>query len=150
MIEEIFRVTRRFAVLDLPRLVTQPYAFDMTTAYMELGSRFESEHDGKGIATGRVPYVLANVRELFEKLLASLSRTLSGVACRGYYGTIHESIKIPYASVIFTVILLVKGEGQVQYCLNLPDDARLIAEPALSAQGIRVESVEQVIGSDTL
>ena len=148
MVEEIFRVTRRFAVIDLPRLVTQPYAFDMATSYMELESRLSAKCDGDRRAMGKVPYVLANVRELFENLLPTLSETLSGIACQGYYGTMHKSIKIPYSSAIFTVVLLVKGKGSIRYCLNLPDDARRIAEAALSAKGIRVESVKEVITAE--
>jgi len=148
MISEILRVTRRFAVVDLPRLVTWPYTFDLKHSYMQLKDRFPEKTEEITEEATRVPYVLASVSEAFNGLLNRLSKGIMGVACCGYYGTPHKSVTIPYEKVIFTVILLIKGHGQLRYHLRLPDDAMDLAESAfLSAQGIKAESVESVFSA---
>lgn len=149
MISEILRVTRRFAVIDLPRLVTQPYTFDLANSFMQLKNRFPTDRTGISEEATKVPYVLANVEEVFRGLVDRLSGSLAGLACRGYHGIPHKSVTIPYSSVIFTVTLLVKGKGPVRYHLSLPDNALGIARSVLSStKGTSVDSVEAVIGDD--
>lgn len=148
LIAEMMRVAGRFAVIDLPRLVTGPYAFDLANSYMQLKDRFPEDDQGITHEATRVPYVLANVKEAFDGLLDRLSEKLAGVACCGYYGTPHKSVTIPCSPVIFTVILLVKGDGPVRYHLRLPADALSLAEPVFSAaHGTKIESVEAVVAA---
>lgn len=146
MIAEMFRVSRRFVVIDLPRLVTQPYSFDLSHSYMVLKERFPTGTEEIIAEDTRVPYVLANVTEVFQGLLDRFAGQLAGIAGCGYYGTPHKSVSLPITPVIFTVVLLVKGQGPPRYHFQLPDDARSIAEAALgSVQGIKAESVEAVL-----
>lgn len=146
LIAEMLRVARRFAVIDLPRLVTQPYKFDLASSYMVLRNRFPTENEGITEEASKVPYVLANVKETFGVLVNRFLEGLAGFACCGYYGKPHKSVTIPYSPIIFTVILLVKGKGPVRYCLRLPDDALPIAEAMFpSAKCAKVESVEAVL-----
>lgn len=146
MIAEMLRVARRFAVIDLPRLVTQPYTFNLANSYMVLRNRFSTEDEEITEEVTKVPYVLANVQDVFAALVTRFVGGLAGFACYGYYGTPHNSVTIPYSPVVFTVSLLVKGKGPVRYCLNLPDDALPIAQEILSSAGaIKVECVEAVL-----
>lgn len=149
LIKEVFRVSARFCVIDLPRLVIQPYRFDPANSYMELQAYVSDEKDKKqseGCSTC-VPYVLANVHDIFEQLRNCFLDKLSGFACRGYYGKPRATVRTPFSSVIFMVCLLMKGNGPLRYCLSVPDDVRWIAEKVLSVNGAHVESVEQVICS---
>ncbi len=146
MIAEMLRVSRYFVVIDLPRLVTQPYSFDLAHSYMVLKERFPNGSAGIAAEDTKVPYVLASVREVFQNLVDRFSNGLTGLAGWGYYGTPHQSVTIPTTPVIFTVVLLVKGKAPPRYHFRLPYDARSIAEAALSsAQGVMVDSVEAVL-----
>lgn len=145
MIAEMFRVSRRFVVIDLPRLVTQPYSFDLSHSYMVLKERFPTGTEEIIAEDTRVPYVLANVTEVFQGLLDRFAGQLAGIAGCGYYGTPHQSVSLPITPVIFTVVLLVKGQGPPRYYFELPDEARAVADAALdSVQGSKVKSVESV------
>jgi SAM-dependent methyltransferase len=146
MVAEMFRVSRRYVVADMARLVTQAYAFDPSHSYMVLKERFPEGSEGIAAADTRVPYVLANVAEAFNSLLARVSGRLAGIAGCGYYGTPHKSVSLPITPVIFTVVLLVKGQGPPRYHFQLPDEARAAAETALrKVQGIKVDSVKAVL-----
>ena len=143
---EIFRVARRFAVVDLPRLVTQPYAFELRHSSMELKRRFETDSQGLSAQATLVPYILGNVEDVFRGLHERLGGRLAGLGCHGYYGKPHPSVTIPVESVIFTVVLLVKGRPPLRYCLTLPEDARPSAEAALRSRGVvKVASVETLL-----
>jgi SAM-dependent methyltransferase len=145
MVAEMFRVSRRFVVIDLPRLVTQPYSFDLPHSYMVLKERFPTGSEEIIAEDTRVPYVLADVTEMLQGLLGRFAGRLAGIAGCGYYGTPHQSVSLPITPVIFTVVLLVKGEGPPRYHFQLPDDAQSVAEAALgSVRGIKADSVETV------
>lgn len=148
MIAEMFRVSRRFVVIDLPRLVTQPYSFDLSHSYMVLKERFPTGSEGIAAEDTRVPYVLANIAAAFRGLLDRFAGRLVGMAGCGYYGTPHQSVSLPITPVIFTVVLLVKSQGPPRYHFQLPDDAQSVAKAALgSVQGIKAETVEAVFAS---
>lgn len=137
MIADLFRVAKRFAVIDLPRLVTGPYTFDLDRSNMVLKERFHGAGNTVSAEQTRVPYVLVNVGEAFERVAARLKGDLAGIACMGYYGKTDASVTIPYPEVIFTVVLLAKGSGGTTYALDLPADARPMAEVALKNAGGR-------------
>jgi SAM-dependent methyltransferase len=146
MIAETLRVAKRCAVIDLPRLVTHPYVFDLAHSYMELKARFTDGAERIEREATRVPYVLANANELFRTLLIRFGGVLSGLACHGYYGTPHASVTLPYSPVIFAVLLLVKGKGLVRYRLQLPDDVLQSATDALGSLGaIEGASIDSLI-----
>lgn len=147
LIADAVRVAGSFAVIDLPRLVTGPYSFDLATSFMQLDERFPDNAAGITREATKVPYMLANVGDAFGGILTRLPGKLSGFACCGYYGTTHQSVTIPYEKVIFTVVLLVKGTGPVRYNLDLPADALALAEPALAAvASTKVNTVDAVVG----
>lgn len=149
MIAEMVRVSRRFVVVDLPRLVTQPYTYDLSKSYMILQHRFPEASEGIVPESTKVPYVLGNVKDVFEGLLRRLSGSLAGMAGYGYHGNPHSSVTIPYWPVIFTVALLVKGQGPVRYYFDLPGDALPMAEAALAlGKGRKVSSIEAVAFGD--
>lgn len=146
MIEEMFRVARRFVVVDLPRLVAGPVAFDPKKSYMVLKKRFAEGSDGIPEETTQVPYVLAHAEEAFEGVLTRLSGRLQGLACHGYYRSPHESVVIPCREVLFAVLLLVKGRGPLRYFLRLPDGIRpALAGLLRSAGGSPTGSVEETV-----
>lgn len=134
MIADFVRVTKRFAVIDLPRLVTGPYSFDINQSNMVLKRRFPGADQVNPEET-RVPYVLANVSEAFRGIATSLRENLASIACMGYNGKTDTSVIIPYGEVIFTVVLLVKGRRPAGYTLDLPADALAMAEETLNRAG---------------
>ena len=146
MIADLFRVARRFSVIDLPRLVTGPYTFDIEHSNMVLKERFPGADSSVSDEQTRVPYVLANVGEAFEGVLTSLKGRLSGFGCMGYYGKTNASVTIPYPEVIFAVVLLAKGPGTLAYALDVPADSRPMAEAVIQrAGGDDAGSVDQML-----
>lgn len=137
MIADLFRVAGRFAVIDLPRLVTGPYTFDLERSNMVLRERFPEAGAAVSTEQTRVPYVLANAGEAFQGIVTRLRNGLAGIACMGYYGKTDASVTIPYPEVIFTVALLAKGASAITYALDLPADARPMAEAAVQRAGGR-------------
>src|SRR5262249_42084122 len=113
MIGDLLRVARTYTVIDLPRLVTAPYRFDLGHSHMVLDQRFGNP--GAQHMNGRVPYVLANVSEVFAGIAGRFGKDLSALACRGYYGKTSGAVTIPFPEVIFAVTLLAKGAGPAGY-----------------------------------
>jgi SAM-dependent methyltransferase len=140
MIAELYRVARHGCVLDLPRLVIEPDAFDPATSYMVLDERFAG--DGSPSEETRstiVPYVLANPRPLFEWLL-SLEPRPSGIAAVGYDGQPSPSVVIPIRPVCFCVIYVAKGNAATRRTSLLLD----LPEPF--AAELQIEGVQRVPG----
>lgn len=139
MIRECYRVASRGCVIDLPRLVTAPYAFDRSTSYMVLKHRF---HEGAGEIDEQqtiVPYVLENPQPMFEFLLEGLRPRPCAIAAVGYYGHPNESVVLPVKPICFCVVYLLKGDAattRTELLLDVPEDI----EAQLSLSGIeRVE-----------
>jgi hypothetical protein len=141
MIADMHRVSRRYVMLDM-RLVSEPYSFDISHSSMVVGDRFGSQPEQPG--TSRVPYVVANTADLFRALAALPA--VCGVACHGYWGTPNSAVTLPAAKVMFTGILLVKGDGPLKAHLVLPPDGEAIARQAIrDASGSISDSIEEVI-----
>ena len=140
MIREFYRVAREGCILDLPRLVMRPYAFEAATSYMVLNERFvEGDHQQEDARSTVVPYVLANPQPMFEFLLGLKPRP-SAIAAVGYDGQPSPSVVIPIRPVCFCVIYLAKGDSttrQTQLLLDLP--SLLVAE-------LRIEDVQRFPG----
>ena len=128
IIRELYRVARVGCVVDLPRLVVPPYAFDATTSYMVLKERFITDTDARDERSTVVPYVLANPQPMFEFLLG-LSPRPSAIAAVGYEGQPSPSVVIPIRPVCFCVIYVAKGDHgtrETRLLLDLPEP--LVAE----------------------
>ncbi len=139
MIRECYRVASLRCVIDLPRLVTAPYAFDRSTSYMVLKRRF---HDGAGEIDEQqtiVPYVLEHPQPMFEFLLEGLRPRPRAIAAVGYYGHPNESVVLPVKPICFCVVYLLKGDAataRTRLLLDVPEDI----EARLSLSGVeRVE-----------
>ncbi len=125
LIRELYRVTGRGCVLDLPRLVRAPYTFDPAASHMVLADQF-----GVGGLSGErqptaVPYVLANPQSLFGFLLEELRPRPAALAAVGYYGKPSEAAVLPVRPVCFCVAYLGKGTVQSQrtrLLIDLPGD----------------------------
>jgi ubiquinone/menaquinone biosynthesis C-methylase UbiE len=130
MIKDQLRVSKKFVIADMPRLVTEPYTFDVEHSYMLLNMRFPDGSEGISEAATKVPYVLANIEEAFSGIVENNRGTVQAIAARGYTGSPHgDSVQIPIRPVIFTVTLLVKGEKFESYWLDVPEETK----PALSS-----------------
>lgn len=148
MIADMVRVARRFVVVDLPRLVTVPYTFDISHSYMVLKERFPAASQAVEAEATVVPYVLVNAREFMTSFATRLGDRLSGFACNGYCGKTSGSVRLPVEQVIFAVAALVKGVGPVRYHLTLPPDAVPMAEDGLGGlKRVSVSSVDEVVSA---
>ena len=135
MIRECYRVCRIGCVLDLPRLIRRPYAFDPATSFMRLDQRFEA-----GDAPWTVPYVLCNPQPMFSFLAEGLRPRPRMVAAVGYDGQPDPSVVIPSRPVCFCVAYLRKGDPhttRTRLFLEMPPD---IVEP------LRLDGVEWLRG----
>ena len=147
MITDFKRIARKYIIVDLPRLVTKPYSFDVSHSYMTLGERFPIGSEQLDKTATKVPYVLANVQEMFNKVITRMGGQLSGLAVHGYFGSPHDtSVTIPISPVIFTVALFVKGNNPCHYHLNVPEEAVILVEQELSKiNTTAVNSVEEIL-----
>lgn len=127
MIRECYRVARRGCVIDVPRLVSVPYTFDLATSYMVLKRRFREGTDGLDERHTIVPYVLSHPQPLFDCLVNGLKPRPSVVAAVGYYGQTNESVTLPVKPVCFCVVYLAKvGEAvqETKLLLDLPEEIK--------------------------
>jgi SAM-dependent methyltransferase len=144
MIADMLRVSRRYVMLDM-RLVNEPYSFDIGHSFMVVGDRFAGCRPEQAAAS-RVPYVVANTADLFRTLTALPK--VRGVACHGYWGKANSAVTLPTDAnaVMFTGILIVKGDGPLRAHVVLPPDGDAIARQAIEdASGSIVDSIDEVI-----
>ena len=122
LIKECYRVSRRFCLLDLPRLMPEEQQFDINKTYMILKDRFKGNR-GLPEAETRVPYVLADAGEVFDFLNGELRP--ERIFAKGYFGRCDKSVTIPYDQVCFTVVCLEKGtSGRCDIFADLPKEIR--------------------------
>lgn len=105
-IRECYRVSKRYCLLDLPRLLPNKHTFNKENSYMILKERF---HSGKSIDSARtkVPYVLVDAAEAFDFLLNDLKP--GRILAKGYFGKCDKSVTIPVQEVCFTVACIEKS-----------------------------------------
>lgn len=126
-IHELYRVARKACIIDLPRLVAVPYAFDKKTSYMVLKRRFHDVETSASEEKTTVPYVLANPQPVFEFLLEGLRPKPHTLVAVGYYGHPNESVVLPVKPICFCVVYLGVGDGRVKntrVLLDVPEDIR--------------------------
>lgn len=107
-IKECYRISKRYCLLDLPRLLPHPHRFDIKNSYMILKKRFHSKKKMNDVQA-KVPYVLVDAAEMFNLLLNDLKP--KRILAKGYYGRCHKSVTLPVEEVCFTVICIDKLKG---------------------------------------
>ncbi len=124
IVQELYRVAAKGCVLDLPRLVSVPYQYELSTSHMVLKKRFPTAdpiHEGQTV----VPYVLSNPQAIFEFLHNGLEPRPRTLVAIGYYGKPPESAILPVKSVCYCVVYLGKGDtpsGKTDTLMDLPND----------------------------
>lgn len=124
MLKEMYRVSKKYCIFDLPRLVAGDYEFDVEKSFMILQERFEGKPDQIMVAETKVPYVLVNAKAIFDYMLKGLYPTPQKVFAVGYYGHTKPSVTIPFETVCFCVVFIEKGVGgnQITFGVDLPED----------------------------
>ncbi len=150
LLRELYRVAASGCVVDLPRLVTVPYTFDLASSHMALQRRFAAgPAQGPGTLGSVVPYVLAQAQPMFELLLEQLRPRPRAIAAVGYFGNPHDAAVLPVRPVCFCVVHLAKGDRAVRrtkLLLDLPEEiaAQIPLDGARRVPGGR-EMVRQFI-----
>jgi ubiquinone/menaquinone biosynthesis C-methylase UbiE len=116
LLREMYRVAKRYVLVDLPRLVPQAHVFDPETSHMVLKARFGSGAGAEAAET-RVPYVVADAAEVFGFIRRELApaRTMA----KGYFGRYNESVVCPFPELCFAVACLCK-QGGGEFVLDMP------------------------------
>ena len=105
MLREMYRTTRRYVIVDLPRLLDAEVTYD--TAWVQ---RF-----GEGESASSAPYVVAGARSVFSFLLTELLPRPARLLAVGYYGKPSHTTRVPFGEVCFVVALLEKGTSDTQH-----------------------------------
>tara|TARA_Y100000034_G_scaffold33133_1_gene40659 strand:+ start:853 stop:1650 length:798 start_codon:yes stop_codon:yes gene_type:complete len=125
LIKEMVRVSKKYIIVDLPRLVKVHYNFSIETSYQLLNERFPLKSKGlSDQVSQRVCYVLSNFNDAFHGLFNITKNKLTEFSAHGYWGEPSKSVYIPISPILFCVVLLVKGSTNLKlsYDLNLPPD----------------------------
>ncbi|TAM37184.1 class I SAM-dependent methyltransferase [bacterium] len=120
-IKECYRVSKRYCLLDLPRLLPKSYTFNEADSYMVLKDRFHSNKPVEDKET-KVPYVLADAAEVFGFLKDDLKPAV--VLAKGYFGKCDKSVTMPFDQVCFTVVCIEKGRRKTEIITDLPKEIR--------------------------
>ena len=124
MIDEMYRVSRKYCIFDLPRLVPVDYKFDATESYMTLKERFEGELGDVSKEATRVPYFIINAKTIFDYLLNELVPKPKKLFAVGYYGRTNPSVTMPFEEICFCVVFIEKGSdgSKTRFGVDLPED----------------------------
>lgn len=142
-IKECYRVSKKYCLLDLPRLVPGDHTFNPKNSYMVLKERFPGDKKLENDVT-RVPYVLADARPVFDFLLNTLKP--ERIMAKGYFGKCHKSVVIPRGEVCFTVVCIEKsndGAGKGEIFADLPRE--IIERLTVSRSVTPVNSFERML-----
>lgn len=143
LISEIYRVSRKFVILDLPRITTEDVRFNSQTDKMNLKNRFPGLNENFPKEETIVPYVFVNINEIYSFLFNDLQPKPAALASTGYFGEkIHNSVNVPVSQFCFNVILLIKNNRDNPYTLtyiDLPIDYKESLESNQFSYNIKLE-----------
>lgn len=140
-ISECFRVSKKYCLIDLPRLLPRPHAFSEKPSFMLLKDRFHSNRPIDSLET-KVPYVLEDAAEVFSFLKNGLKAPK--ILAKGYFGKCDKSAILPVEEVCFAVVCIEKRSKENIIIADLP--ISILAR--LKAKGIMyMEPFESIIES---
>ncbi len=143
LISKLYGICSTFCVLDLPRLTTHSYTFQLSSSHMAMDKPFALKKGNRPDPASVVPYVLANPGPLFKFLLTKLSPRPRALAAIGYYGKPNPGVTVPSRRVCFCVVCLFKNipsrKGNPTLYLDLPSDVL----DQIHAQGISIPRPSQ-------
>lgn len=125
MVKEMYRVSAKYLIIDLPRLVAEDYDFDESECYTVLKNRFPSDlGDDVDEEKSKIPFFVTNPRDIFDFLLTGLAPKPKTLLAVGYYGSVAHGAVIPFERVCFCVVFMEKGSEDLPTTVwvDLPED----------------------------
>jgi SAM-dependent methyltransferase len=131
MVREMYRVSSKYLIIDLPRLVARDYKYEESECYTILKNRFSSNSEDEAIEEdSRVPFFITNPQPIFNFLLTGLAPKPKTLLAKGYYGSVAHGAVIPFKKVCFCVVFIEKGAENLQTTIwvDLPEDIAALLE----------------------